>query len=70
LAKKKPERAIHSGVGGPARPYRFVDVASFTEDWADLKSGDDELRAFEDDMGVTPAFHDLTEGAGSCFSML
>ena len=36
MAKKKPDRTISSGAGGPAQLYLFVDVASFTEDWADL----------------------------------
>ncbi len=50
VARKKPDRTISSGAGGPAQLYLFVDVASFTEDWADLKLGDDELRALEDEF--------------------
>jgi hypothetical protein len=29
----------------PERLYRFVDVVSFTDDWADLQLSDDELRS-------------------------
>ena len=36
MAKKKPDRTISSGAGGPEQLYLFVEVASFTEDWADL----------------------------------
>jgi hypothetical protein len=39
VAKKKPDRTIASEVGGPAQLYLFVELASFTEDWADLKLG-------------------------------
>ncbi len=64
VAKKKPNRAIYSGVGGPAQLYRFVDVASFTEDWADLKLGDDELRALEDDIARNPTRAPVVPGGG------
>jgi mRNA-degrading endonuclease RelE of RelBE toxin-antitoxin system len=64
VAKKKPNRAIYSGVGEPAQLYRFVDVASFTEDWADLKLGDDELRALEDDIARNPTRAPVVPGGG------
>jgi mRNA-degrading endonuclease RelE of RelBE toxin-antitoxin system len=64
VAKKKPNRAIYSGVGGAAHLYRFVDVASFTEDWADLKLGDDELRALEDDIARNPTRAPVVPGGG------
>jgi mRNA-degrading endonuclease RelE of RelBE toxin-antitoxin system len=54
VAKKKPDRTISSGVGGPAQLYLFVEVASFTDDWANLKLGDDELRALEDEIARNP----------------
>ena len=54
MAKKDPDRAIHSGAGDPARLYRFVDIASFTEDWVDLKLGDDELRMLENVIARDP----------------
>jgi mRNA-degrading endonuclease RelE of RelBE toxin-antitoxin system len=54
VAKKKPIRTIVSGVRGPARLYLFIQLASFTDDWADLKSGDDELRALEDEIARNP----------------
>ena len=44
--------------------YRFVDVASFTEDWADLKLGDDELRALEDDIARNPTRAPVVPGGG------
>ncbi len=53
MTKKKPDRTISSG-GGPAQLYLFVDIASFTDDWADLKLGDDELRALEDEIARNP----------------
>jgi hypothetical protein len=41
VAKKKPDRAGYSRADAPAQLYHFVDIASFTKDWADLKLGDD-----------------------------
>jgi mRNA-degrading endonuclease RelE of RelBE toxin-antitoxin system len=65
VAKKKPERAIHSGPGGgPAQLYLFVEVASFTEDWAALKLGDDELRALEDEIARDPTRAPVVPGGG------
>jgi mRNA-degrading endonuclease RelE of RelBE toxin-antitoxin system len=63
VARKKPDRTIHAG-GGPAGLYRFVDVASFTEDWADLRLGDDELRALEDEIARNPARAPVVPGGG------
>jgi mRNA-degrading endonuclease RelE of RelBE toxin-antitoxin system len=54
VAKKKPSRTIHSRSPGPAQLYRFVDVVSFTEDWASLGLGDDELRTLEDVIARNP----------------
>jgi hypothetical protein len=54
VAKKKPSRTISTGGLGPAQLYRFVDIASFTEDWADLRLDDDELRALEDEIARHP----------------
>jgi len=54
LARKKPSRTIFSGAGEPAQLYLFIQVASFTEDWTDLKLGDDELRALEDEIARNP----------------
>jgi mRNA-degrading endonuclease RelE of RelBE toxin-antitoxin system len=64
VAKKKPSWAISSGSGGPAQLYRFVDVASFTEDWADLRLGDDALRALEDEIARNPARAPVVPGGG------
>jgi mRNA-degrading endonuclease RelE of RelBE toxin-antitoxin system len=64
VAKKQPDRAIYSGTGGPAQLYLFVDVASFTEDWADLKLGDDELRALEDEIARNPTRAPVVPGGG------
>ena len=52
MARKKSDRTIYSEARGPAQLYHFVDVASFTEDWADLRLGDDELRALEDEIAL------------------
>src|SRR3954470_907470 len=57
-------RAIASGSGGPARLYRFVDVASFTEDWADLRLGDDKLRTLEDEIARDPTRAPVVPGVG------
>ena len=54
MARKKPDRTISSGIGGPAQLYLFVELASFTEDWADLRLGDDELRGLEDEIARQP----------------
>ena len=54
MAKKKPDRTITSRASGPAQLYLFIEVASFTEDWADLTLGDDELRALEDEIARNP----------------
>jgi hypothetical protein len=64
VARKKASRAVASGSGGPARLYRFVDVASFTEDWADLKLGDEDLRALEDEIARHPTRAPVVPGGG------
>jgi mRNA-degrading endonuclease RelE of RelBE toxin-antitoxin system len=64
VAKKKPYRAISSRAGVPAHLYRFVDVASFTEDWADLRLGDDELRLLENEIARSPTRSPVVPGGG------
>ena len=64
MAKKKSDRTIFSEAGGPARLYLFVQVASFAEDWADLKLGDDELRALEDEIARNPTRAPVVPGGG------
>jgi mRNA-degrading endonuclease RelE of RelBE toxin-antitoxin system len=64
VARQTPDRVIYSEAGGPARLYRFVDVVSFTEDWADLRLGDDELRARENDIARNPARAPVVPGGG------
>jgi hypothetical protein len=64
MARKKSDRTIHSGSGRPAQLYHFVDVASFTEDWADLGLGDDELRALEDEIARHPTRAPVVPGGG------
>jgi mRNA-degrading endonuclease RelE of RelBE toxin-antitoxin system len=54
VARKKPERVTYSESRGPAQLYHFVDIASFTEDWADLRLGDDEPRVLEDEIARNP----------------
>ena len=54
MAKKRLSRTIHSQSPGPAQLYRFVDVVSFSEDWANLGLGDDELQALEDEIARNP----------------
>ena len=57
MAKNKSDRTIFSGAGGPAQLYLFVEIASFTENWSDLKLGDDELRALENEIARDPCEH-------------
>jgi mRNA-degrading endonuclease RelE of RelBE toxin-antitoxin system len=64
VGRKKPERQTYSRDGVPAKLYHFVDVASFTEDWADLKLGDDELRALEDEIVRDPTRAPVVPGGG------
>jgi len=64
VAKKKPDRAILSGADGPAQLYHFVDIASFTKDWADLRLGDDELRELEDAIARNPTRAPVVPGGG------
>jgi mRNA-degrading endonuclease RelE of RelBE toxin-antitoxin system len=54
LAQKRPRRGLSSRGNDWTELYRFVDIASFTEDWADLGLGDDELRALEDAIARNP----------------
>ena len=64
MAKKKSDRTIFSGAGGPAQLYLFVEIASFTENWSDLKLGDDELRALENEIARDPVRAPVVPGAG------
>jgi mRNA-degrading endonuclease RelE of RelBE toxin-antitoxin system len=64
VAKKKPGRAIYTGAGGPAQLYHFVDIASFTKDWADLELGDDELRELENAIAHDPTRAPVVPGGG------
>jgi mRNA-degrading endonuclease RelE of RelBE toxin-antitoxin system len=64
VAKKKSARTVVWGAGGPAQLYLFVQVASFTEDWDDLRLGDDELRALEDEISRNPIQAPVVPGGG------
>jgi len=64
VAKKKQHRAIYSRAGVPAQLYRFVDMASFAEDWVDLNLGDVELRALEDEIARNPTRAPVVPGGG------
>ena len=64
MANKKPDRTVFSEVGGPAQLYLFVELASFSDDWADLKLGDDELRALEDEIARNPTRAPVVPGGG------
>ena len=64
MAKKKPDRTISAGAGCPARLNLFVELASFTEDWADLKLDDEELRAVEDEIARNPTRAPVVPGGG------
>ena len=64
MAKRKPDRTTYSEPGGPAQLCHFVDVASFTEDWAELRLGDDEFRALEDEIARNPTRAPVVPGGG------
>lgn len=64
MARSRRERQIADRSGGPGRLYRFVDIASFTEDWAELGLGDDELRGLEDRIAVAPTGPPVVPGGG------
>jgi mRNA-degrading endonuclease RelE of RelBE toxin-antitoxin system len=64
VSKPKPDRTVTSGSGVPAQLYLFVEIASFTEDWADLRLGDDELRALEDEIAYNPFRAPVVPGGG------
>jgi mRNA-degrading endonuclease RelE of RelBE toxin-antitoxin system len=64
MTRKKSSRTTYSDARGPKRLYHFVDVASFTEDWADLGLGDDDLRALEDEIARNPARAPVVPGGG------
>jgi mRNA-degrading endonuclease RelE of RelBE toxin-antitoxin system len=64
VGKDKRARAIFSGAGGPAQLYHFVDIASFTKDWADLNLADDDLRQLEDVIARNPTQAPVVPGAG------
>jgi mRNA-degrading endonuclease RelE of RelBE toxin-antitoxin system len=64
MAKKKPRRAIEAASGGFGGLYRFVDILTFTEDWADLGWGDDRLRLLEDEISRNPTRPPVVPGGG------
>lgn len=64
MAKHQPRRTIASQADAPVRLYRFVDLATFTEDWAELKLGDDELRALENEIARDPTRASVVPGGG------
>jgi mRNA-degrading endonuclease RelE of RelBE toxin-antitoxin system len=53
-----------SEAGRSAPLYHSVDVASFTEDWADLRLGDEELQALEDEIARNPTRAPVVPGGG------
>ena len=64
VARKRAKRAIFSGSGVPAGLYRFVDLASFTEDWASLRLGEEERRALENEIARDPVRAPVVSGGG------
>lgn len=54
MAKNRPRRIVSSRGNDWTELYRFVDIASFTRDWADLGLEDDELRALENAIARDP----------------
>jgi mRNA-degrading endonuclease RelE of RelBE toxin-antitoxin system len=64
MARKKPGWATDSEGNGRGQLYHFVEVASFTEDWADLSLGDDELWALESEIARNPTRAPVVPGGG------
>jgi mRNA-degrading endonuclease RelE of RelBE toxin-antitoxin system len=64
VAKNKPKRRVPFEVAAPSQLYLFVELVSFTEDWADLKFGDDELRALENEIARDPTRPPVVPGGG------
>ena len=64
MARKRAGRAIFSGSGGPGRLYRFVDIGSFSEDWADLRLGEEERRGLENEIARDPTRAPVVPGGG------
>lgn len=64
MARKNPDRPTYPEANGRAQLYHFVELASFTEDWADLKLGDDELWALEDEIADNPTRSPVVPGGG------
>ena len=65
MARKQSDWATDPGANGRAHLYHFVEVASFTEDWADLRLGDDELWALEDEIAQSDARPIVPGGGGA-----
>jgi mRNA-degrading endonuclease RelE of RelBE toxin-antitoxin system len=64
MAKKKREKTDRPTSAFPGGLYRFVDIASFTQDWNDLGCGDDELRILEGEICRDPTRSPVVPGGG------
>jgi hypothetical protein len=64
MAKKKSRQARKATGTAWGGLYRFVDISSFTQDWADLGWGDDELRILEDEIARNPTRSPVVPGGG------
>jgi hypothetical protein len=64
VARKKPRRAVSANGEGTEGLYRYVEIATFTEDWADLGLGDDELRGLEQEISRHPTRAPVVPGGG------
>ncbi len=62
--KKRYGHASGSESARPASLYRFVDVASFTEDWSDRGLEDEALRELEDAIARNPTRAPVVPGGG------
>ena len=59
MGKKKPDRTI-AATDGPAQLYLFVEIASFTDDWADLKLAMINFGHWRMRLHATPLEHPLS----------
>ena len=64
MAKNKVDRIVVAGAGGPDDLYLLIHLASFTADWGDLRLGDDDLRALEDEIVRNPIRAPVVPGGG------
>jgi mRNA-degrading endonuclease RelE of RelBE toxin-antitoxin system len=64
VRQKSSDRSISSETAALPQLYLFIELDSFTDDWADLKLSDDELWALEDEIARSPTRAPVVPGGG------